>query len=102
MGAFQPAEASLANLVKGRGPNRWAGKLPIPPRAHPKVRRLFQLMNESKTMIVDVSRRSGLHGQAISNWRYNRNPTLPNFEAALNALGYELVIQPRRALDGRQ
>lgn len=83
----------LANLAHGHGAMRWAGKLPIPPRAHPKVRRLFELMNETKTMIADVAQRSGLHGQAISKWRYNRNPTLPNFEAALNALGYELVIR---------
>lgn len=75
---------------------RWAGKLAVPEKAHPLVRRLFELMNEERVCMHDVAARAGVRRGTISDWRYNRNPQLPVFEAACNALGYELVIRPRR------
>jgi transcriptional regulator with XRE-family HTH domain len=83
---------SQANLEGGRGAARWAGRLPIPKRAHPLVRQLFELMNEKQVMITDVAEAAGVGRRAISEWRYRSSPSLASFEAALGALGYELKI----------
>ena len=71
---------------------RWLGRLPIPENAHPLVRGLFQEMNRQRVSISDIAERSGLAAATISDWRYTRNPTVPNLEAALNALGCGLAI----------
>jgi len=75
---------------------RWRGKIPIPPHAHPLVRRLIELANNEKASIQEIAERSGLQARTISNWRYCCQPSLANYEAALNALGYELKIVERR------
>lgn len=75
---------------------RWRGKLPIPEHAHPLVRHFFRLLNKHRTVISEVAPRASLASVTISDWRYRRNPTLPTFEAALNAIGYELYIRPMK------
>lgn len=75
---------------------RWRGKLPIPTRAMPLVRRLFEIMNAEKTVMAEVAARAGMRYSTISDWRHRRSPLLREFEAAVNALGYELVIRERR------
>ena len=85
---------TLIGLMFGRT-HRWVGKLPIPKHAHPLVRQLFEIMNRERVTISGVSNLSGLASASISQWRYARNPTIVNFEAALNALGYELRIVHR-------
>lgn len=82
--------------VGNRNGTRWRGQLPVPSSAHPLVRRFFEILNEDMTVISEVAERAGLQPSCISNWRYRRNPMLPNFEAALNVLGYELKIVRRR------
>jgi transcriptional regulator with XRE-family HTH domain len=81
-----------ANLKAGRGAARWAGRLPIPEHAHPLVKILFETMNKRQVMIEDLARQSGVGRRAISDWRYRRSPNLASFEAALGALGCELII----------
>ena len=83
------------NLEKGRGAQRWAGKLSIPERAHPLVRDLFRLLNDEKKMLADVAEKSGVGRATISDWRYRRSPTVATFQAVCNAIGYEVVIQRR-------
>ena len=90
-----PKARSLANLARGRGGKRWLGRLPIPERAHPLVRRFYALINTEQATLTDLADRSGLNRRTMSDWRYNRMPTISNFEAALNALGYELRIVKR-------
>lgn len=84
----------LKNLDKGRGGSRWAGKLPIPPNAHPLVREMFELMNKHKIMITRIAEASGVGRAAISDWRYRTKPHLESFEAALGVMGYKLKIEP--------
>jgi transcriptional regulator with XRE-family HTH domain len=86
----------LRNLERGRGDPRWAGNLTIPKKAHPLVKEMFGIMNEQKTMINAVAERAGLKRGSISDWRYRRTPTVTNFEAALNTLGFELVIREKK------
>lgn len=82
----------LRNLNRGRGAARWAGKLPIPPTAHPLVRGLFESMNDQKMLISDVAQISGVSKRAISDWRYKRTPGVENLNAVLNVLNLELTI----------
>lgn len=85
---------NLRKFARAGADSRWRGKLPIPPHAHPIVRRLFEIMNSQQTLLREVSRRSGIAYDTISCWRTNRQPSLPNIEAALNAVGYEIKIVP--------
>jgi len=86
---------SNRNLQKGRGANRWAGRLTIPKNADPLVKNVFELMNSQRRMIVDIAARSGVTRSTISSWRYDRQPTVANLRAVVNTLGYELVLQKR-------
>ena len=85
---------SRKNLNRGR--SRWAGRLNIPKKAHPLVRRLFEILNDQHLVVSDIAERAGIKASTISDWRYRRSPSVQNFEAAINALGYELHIRQRR------
>lgn len=74
---------------------RWRGKLPVPPGAHPLVRRFVEELNAQDTTITEVADRSGVDRHTISGWRYSACPTIDLLNAALNVLDLELVIQPR-------
>ncbi|MET3648052.1 hypothetical protein [Phyllobacterium ifriqiyense] len=73
---------------------RWRGKLPIPQHAHPLVRRFFSELNSQQTTLTEVAERGGIHRATMSDWRYSRCPTIANFNAALNVIGFELKIVP--------
>lgn len=77
---------------------RWRGQIPIPPHAHPLVRRLIECANEQKTTLSEMAERAGQSPKTISDWRYRSTPSLANFEAALNAIGYELKIVETKAV----
>ena len=87
-----PARRRLRNLELGRGARRWAGKLPIPPSAHPLIRKLFEEMNERKMLILEIAEISGVSKHTISDWRYKRTPGVENLNAVLNVLNLELTI----------
>jgi len=55
-------------------------------------------MNEQEIGFDELSLKSGVH-HAFTNWRIRSSPLLANYEAVLNALGFELVI--RRKSDGK-
>lgn len=73
---------------------RWRGKLPIPARGHPLVRKLFEACNEQLTTVQELADRSGVDRQTISGWRYTANPSTVNIVACFNALGLDLVVAP--------
>lgn len=87
---------SLGNLSYGRGDLRWRGKLPIPARAHPLVRSLFEYANAEKTTMTEIADRSGIPRGTLSGWRYSVTPNIASLEAALNVLGLELCVRKRR------
>lgn len=62
------------------------------PNGNPHVRWLAQELRNRKLSMEQVSVRAGLARTIISHWFRDRNPTLSNFEAVLNVLGYELRI----------
>ena len=92
-------KSKIAEFTLGRGRLRWAGRLPVPKSAHPLVKELFKVMNTHKLTLKDVASKSGVEARTISHWRYNRSPTLLNFEATLNSIGYKLKIVRQQTHD---
>lgn len=88
---FYLGEERLAN----RQGTRWRGKLDVPERCHPLVRTFFDAANEQQTTMHEIAVRAGFCRDTLSSWRGQHNPTIANFEAALNVLDLELCIKPR-------
>jgi hypothetical protein len=72
------------------------GRLTIPPRAHPLVRWLFAELNEQQTTLEELSERTSVGVDTIRFWATRHMPRLDLFEAAVNALDFELVVRKRR------
>jgi len=85
-----------ARPVGNRHGTRWRGKLPLPSHSHPLVRQFIGELNAQMTTIRECATRAGLGPKTVCDWRYRTNPNLANFDAALNVLGLELCIRPRR------
>lgn len=66
----------------------------IPEHAHPLVRGLFVEMNAQRATREANSCRSGVSKYSLTNWRTRVMPQVDTLDAALNALGFELVIAP--------
>lgn len=91
----QPSLRRVRKLPSG-GEARWRGRLPMPRHAHPLVRQLIMEMNARQVLVSEVAAEAGMRPCTISEWRYRSVPKLDLLEAALNVLGLELVILPRR------
>ncbi|RTL99751.1 hypothetical protein EJV44_04530 [Ancylobacter aquaticus] len=92
----QPPPNRVRRLASG-GEARWRGRLPMPRHAHPLVRQLIMEMNARQMLVSEVAAEAGFRACTISEWRYRRIPKLDLLQAALNVLGLELVILPKRA-----
>ena len=68
-------------------------RLTIARNCHPLVREFVRAMKTQGRSYRDVSRRSGVDDRTLADWSKRCNPTLANFQAALNALGLELHIR---------
>lgn len=44
--------------------------------------------------VLELSKRSGVFKNTILEWRHRTNPSLTNFEACANALGYKIMLVP--------
>jgi hypothetical protein len=87
-------------LSRGRGAfstgrKRWAGRIPIPPHAHPLVRQMFEIINADRLTIAEATSGAGPAPYTVSRWRYDHNPSIQDFEAVLNRMGYELAIRQK-------
>jgi hypothetical protein len=99
IGRWKTPEAKQRSLAALRKTSAFAGKRwltnkSIPEKAHPLVREFFRLLNDEQAHVIDVCRRSGIQRGTISSWRVRSHPAVGNFQAALNSIGYELVIKP--------
>jgi transcriptional regulator with XRE-family HTH domain len=66
----------------------------------PCVWRLFGLMKHRGMNPQQLSDIAGLGYKTVVSWLYKkRSPTLTNFRAAANALGYEIVLVPIDTVD---
>lgn len=68
-------------------------KLTIPQRAHPLIKRMYELMNVEKVSLLTVANSSGVHKDTINNWRRRGAPRVDMLEACLNVIGYRLTIE---------
>lgn len=59
---------------------------------HPLIRQTVDLIEHHKIKIGKLHKRAGLNDTAFCHWRNGGNPTVQNFEAFLNAMGYHLEI----------
>lgn len=75
-------------------------KVPDKKSYDPAVWRLFGLMRLKGMNPQEVSDRSGVGLKTLLSWLYRkRTPTLTNFRAAANAIGYEIVLVPIEDVD---
>lgn len=89
--------AAISNVVQASGADiRWRGKLPVSDHVDPLVQRLFEILNEQMTTIGEAADRAGISRQTFWNWRTSTNPRVGDLQAALNVMGYELVIRKRK------
>jgi hypothetical protein len=59
---------------------------------NPLVRQAVDLIAHHKFRIGRLLKRAGLNDTALCHWRHGGNPSVHNFEAFLNAMGYHLEI----------
>lgn len=67
---------------------------------HPLVRQADHIRKTYGMRTGRLLERAGLNNTALSYWRRGGNPTLANFEAFLNAMGYHLEMV--REVEGDQ
>lgn len=89
---MQRASTTSISVATTPGP-KWRKPLPIPKHAHPFIRTLYLQMNRQRTTMLEVAERSGLRRQTIWDWANRVDPRLSDLEAALNVLGFELVVK---------
>jgi hypothetical protein len=92
MSTLEARRAALNIAGRRHGGDRWRGRIPIPRRAHPLVRRLFEEMNRQEVTLTELAAESGFERGTISDWRYRRAPKVDHLEAALNVLGLRLTV----------
>ena len=63
----------------------------IPTITVPLTREFYQLVRDSDKTLAEVCADAGIGTKTAQRWRF-MSPLLTNFLAALNALGYDLVI----------
>jgi len=79
--------------------NPFFRKMRVPTKGHKAIIHLFNEMNHQQISASDLSKRAGLGFHTIWDWRDRRSPSVNNLEAALNALGFELVVVKRKDED---
>lgn len=63
---------------------------------NPIVQFLFKEMHKQRCCQMDLSERVGLHRDTLRKWRTVHCPRINDIEAALNYLGYELTVRPKK------
>lgn len=66
------------------------------PRKHgPQiVRDFFELVRKSEFTVQEIAEMAGIDKTNLLCWGRTKSPMLFTFEAAVNTLGYKLVLQP--------
>ncbi len=81
-------------MYKGAGHYR-ATRSHLPDDMHPLVRKLFLESYKQRMDLKALENRSGVSRGAIRKWKNRSNPSLTNFEACMNALGFKVVVRPQ-------
>jgi hypothetical protein len=87
----------IAGEPRRKGGGHYAAvKLTVPKHAHPFVRKLIAEIIAQERTCLDVAKEAGLSRASFYKWR-RVIPRLDNIEAALNTIGYKLIIVPMDA-----
>lgn len=69
----------------------------------PLIREFFHLVNQTDLTVESIATEALVHTYTIFAWSSaKQGPSLLTFEAALNAIGHRLVIQPMEPSDDAQ
>lgn len=74
---------------------RWRGRIKQA-AGHRLVRQFIRLCNERGVLFKEVAAESRVSAATMRSWKRDYDPSVRKFEAALNAIGYELTITERR------
>ena len=66
------------------------------PHAHPLVRQFFEIAHRQGKSLQRIADVAGLSRASLHYWGVRGHPSIGNFEAAANVLGYEIVLQKMR------
>jgi len=69
-------------------------RAPTNPAHSPLVRQFVELADQLGYSLHTVGIATGLSTNVLYRWNKGARPTVANFEAALNAMGYKLAIVP--------
>ena len=70
-------------------------RMTLPRGTSPLIRQIYQIIvDHPDHTLSSVSKAAGFGTGAIANWRKLHVPSVSNFEAALNVLGYRPAIVP--------
>ncbi len=67
-------------------------KTTVPEHAHPMVRRFYAEILKQDLTLNRVCARAGINRYTVENWRNRSAPRIDTLEAALNAVGCQLII----------
>ena len=70
-----------------------ARRFAMPENVHPLVKELARICRLDDRSLTDVSIEAGLAQTTVHSWFKRHSPSLENFNAVLNTLGYELQIR---------
>lgn len=68
--------------------------LPVVAGHHPLMFWLEDTIRAGDISAAQCSLRAGISINAISGWRRGQSPSIGNFDAVLNVLGYRLAVVP--------
>lgn len=77
-------------MTKRQNPSRKWNRRPPPDNAHRLIKLVLAECDRRELSLREVERRAGVAETSVSQWRSGVAPLVPNLEAVLNALGYEL------------
>ncbi len=65
----------------------------------PCVQFLFSELHRQRCAEADFAERTGIHRDTLRGWRTRCNPKVNDLQFALNELGYEMVVRPKKKND---
>lgn len=60
---------------------------------NPLIAQLETILSQSPLTLTEVAQRAGYDRITIQRWFNHHSPTLDNFEAVVNTLGYKLELK---------
>jgi len=69
-------------------------------RVAPIVRNFFEIVHASDRSYQVIADDAGVSRETIVRWQTSASPSLVTFIAAVNAMGFDVILQPTQAVSG--